>query len=164
MHAVQWPSAGTKGGWHGLLPLWEKVPEGRMRGSPVSTMLRQRPANNRVLQDRARALRRSTTLHERWLWEQLRGRRFIDFKFRRQSPIGRYVADFVCFGARLIIELDGSQHAESARDVVRDAEVERRGFRVLRFWNNQVIEEEDSALEAILIALQERTGRSTGND
>ena len=107
-------------------------------------------------------MRRSTTPQERYLWAQLRGRRFIDFKFRRQAPIGRYVADFVCYDAKLIVELDGSQHAESRRDAVRDAELERRGFKVLRFWNSQVMNEEESVLEAILVALRERTGRETG--
>jgi very-short-patch-repair endonuclease len=125
-------------------------------------MLRQRPTNNSMLQGRARSLRHTTTPLERRLWGQLRSRRFVDFKFRRQAPIGPYVADFVCYDAKLIVELDGSQHAESARDAIRDAVLERRGFKVLRFWNNQVMREEESMLEAILVALQERTGRVTG--
>ena len=73
------------------------------------------------------------TQAEEKLWCELRERRLDRIKFRRQVPIGRYVADFACLAAMLIVEIDGSQHAESARDQSRDAELKSRGFRVLRF-------------------------------
>ena len=75
---------------------------------------------------------------EHVLWRILRDRRFAGTKFRRQVPIGPYVADFACFNARLIIEADGGQHNESHSDAVRDAWFAAQGFRVLRFWNIDV--------------------------
>ncbi|UYN99754.1 MAG: endonuclease domain-containing protein [Devosia sp.] len=95
-------------------------------------------SDNRLL-GHARAMRRAPTLAEHKLWTLLRDRRFVGFKFRRQVPIGPYIADFVCFSAKLIVEADGSQHAESTRDAERDAELERRGFRLLRLWNNDIL-------------------------
>jgi very-short-patch-repair endonuclease len=86
----------------------------------------------------ARRLRREQTDFERRLWYALRDRRFLAYKFRRQQPIGPYVADFVCFQDKLVIELDGSQHAmpeNLAGDRMRTEFLEGEGFRVLRFWN-----------------------------
>jgi very-short-patch-repair endonuclease len=83
------------------------------------------------------------------LWFALRGRRFESSKFRRQVPIGPYVADFVSFASRLIVEVDGGQHAESARDVKRDRWFAENDFRVVRFWNNEVL----SNLEGVLTVL-----------
>jgi very-short-patch-repair endonuclease len=77
----------------------------------------------------------------------------MEFKFRRQVPIGRYVADFACFEGRLVVELDGSQHAERERDRVRDAELAARGFQVLRVWNNELSGNRDGVVAAILAAL-----------
>ncbi|WP_365968923.1 endonuclease domain-containing protein [Mesorhizobium sp.] len=79
----------------------------------------------------ARSLRREMTEAENKLWQELRDRRLDRIKFRRQAPIGKYVADFVCLEARLIIEIDGSQHADSESDRVRGTELKARGFRVL---------------------------------
>src|SRR5438445_12480612 len=87
----------------------------------------------------ARSLRRDMT--EGKLWQELRGRRLDRIKFRRQAPIGKYIADFVCPEAGLIIEIDGSQHAESDTDRIRKAELEAKGFRVLRFWNDDVLKD-----------------------
>ena len=87
----------------------------------------------------ARTMRKEPTDAERTLWHLLRGRRFSGFKFRRQAPIGPYIADFVCFEARLIVEADGSQHAESAVDAERDAWFAKEGFRVRRFWNAEIL-------------------------
>ncbi len=98
----------------------------------------------------ARAMRREMTEAEDRLWRELRGRRLDRIKFRRQVPIGPYIADFACLDARLIVELDGTQHAESRRDTVRDAELERRGFRVLRFWNDEVLRELTSVCDTII--------------
>jgi len=88
---------------------------------------------------RARVLRSRLTDAERKLWYALRDRRFAGMKFRRQVPVGPYVADFVCYEARLIIEVDGGQHAESAKDRRRDRWFAENDFRVLRFWNNDLL-------------------------
>jgi very-short-patch-repair endonuclease len=85
----------------------------------------------------------------------LRNRRFSEYKFRRQVPIGRYIVDFACLESRLIIELDGSQHAESRRDEIRDAWLEGESFRILRVWNNELTHARESVLDAIWHALQE---------
>ena len=84
------------------------------------------------------------------LWQELRDRRLDRIEFRRQMPIGKYVADFVCLEARLIIEIDGSQHAESESDRVRDAELKARGFRVLRFWNDDVLKDLNAVWDTII--------------
>jgi very-short-patch-repair endonuclease len=75
------------------------------------------------------------TRAEKKLWSALRDRRFAAYKFRRQVPVGLYVADFMCFDARLIIEVDGSQHVQSAHDAQRDAWLASQNFLVKRFWN-----------------------------
>jgi very-short-patch-repair endonuclease len=104
----------------------------------------------------ARALRAQCTDAERHLWFELRDRRLAGAKFRRQVPLGRYVADFACARARLIVELDGGQHAEQvARDAARTRWLEQRGYRVLRFWNDQVLSEMDGVLAAIAEALEQ---------
>ncbi|HEV2514753.1 MAG TPA: endonuclease domain-containing protein [Devosia sp.] len=106
--------------------------------------------------NRARALRRNETQAEARLWYLLRDRRLVGFKFRRQVPIGPYFADFACYEGRLVVELDGSQHFESARDVRRDEELRRRGFEVLRVWNSELSDNRDGVLEAILTLLTAR--------
>ena len=84
------------------------------------------------------------------LWYQLRGNRFGGMKFRRQVPLGPYVVDFLCERARLVIEVDGGQHAERRdRDDVRSEWLNARGYRVLRFWNGDVLENPDGVLEAV---------------
>jgi len=100
-------------------------------------------------------MRREPTEAELKLWLILRNRRFADFKFRRQVPIGPYIADFVCYSAKLIVEADGSQHAENPHDVERDAELRRRGFRLLRLWNNDILAHPDDVLETIWATLHE---------
>ena len=87
------------------------------------------------------------------LWALLRDRRFVGYKFRRQQPVGPFIVDFVCTEAKLIVELDGSQHADDPTDTTRDAELTRRGFRVLRIWNNDLINNRDGVCEAIYLAL-----------
>ncbi|HEY8603054.1 endonuclease domain-containing protein [Tsuneonella suprasediminis] len=84
----------------------------------------------------------------------LRGKRIAGWKFRRQEQIGDYIVDFVCFQARLIVEVDGSQHAVNADDMARDAWLEVQGFRVIRFWNNDVLTNADGVAAAILVALE----------
>jgi very-short-patch-repair endonuclease len=100
-------------------------------------------------------LRRTETDAERRIWKELRGRQFGGLKFRRQQPIGTYIADFCCLSIGLIIELDGGQHAEQIEsDVQRTEFLNRRGFTVLRFWNNTVLAETDVVLESIHEAVE----------
>ena len=99
---------------------------------------------------RARQLRRNLTDAERRLWYRLRARRFLNQKFRRQVPIGPYVADFACMHARLIVEVDGGQHAERAiEDRVRELFLNEQGFKTLRFWNNEVLGNLDGVLQRL---------------
>ena len=109
----------------------------------------------------AKQLRRALTPAERKLWHSLKVHRFQDLHIRRQVPMGPYVADFVCHAARLLIEVNGAQHGfdrnvEAER--VRDAWFEAEGYRVLRFWNGQVLHEHDSVLDTIFAAWQTRVG------
>ena len=91
---------------------------------------------------------------ERRLWYHLRDRRLGGAKFRRQLPIGPYIVDFVCVEIRLVIELDGGQHSEQvAYDAARTAFIEHEGYRVVRFWNDEVLKETEAVLELILGAL-----------
>jgi very-short-patch-repair endonuclease len=102
------------------------------------------------LQDRARALRNNTTEVERRLWHHLRNRQLEGVKFRRQQPIEGYIVDFVSFEQRIVIELDGGQHADAQTDDrQRDACLTMNGFTVLRFWNNEVFENLEGVLEVI---------------
>jgi very-short-patch-repair endonuclease len=110
----------------------------------------------------ARTLRGNATVPERILWSRLRGRRFEGFRFRRQRPVGPYICDFVCLSERVVIELDGSQHVEQATyDRSRDGFLRANGFRVLRFWNGDVVARLDNVLETIREALfrEEMDGR-----
>jgi very-short-patch-repair endonuclease len=100
--------------------------------------------------DRARALRRNSTRAELLLWNKLRARQLGGFKFIRQEPIGRYVVDFVCRDRRVIVEVDGGQHADSVSDFVRDRWLRDHNYRVLRFWNNDVIGNIEGVLETIV--------------
>ena len=89
------------------------------------------------------------------MWRILRNRELKGYKFRRQTPIGPYIVDFVCFEQKLVVEIDGGHHeARSSYDNERTRCLESRGFRVIRFWNNQVSEERDLVSEVILVALQ----------
>ena len=98
----------------------------------------------------ARRLRQNATDAERALWRHLRAARLDGHKFRRQAPIGRYVVDFVCFEARLIVEVDGGQHAAQQRqDAQRTVWLAAQGFRVLRFWNTEVLGEVEAVKEVI---------------
>ena len=95
-------------------------------------------------------LRQEMTDAERVLWRRLRAKRLLGEKFRRQQPLGPYVVDFVHFGARLIVEADGGQHDGAVTDRVRDAWLAAQGFRVLRFWNNDILQNTEAVLERIL--------------
>jgi len=109
---------------------------------------------------RARALRTQMTDAERKLWFALRDRRFANFKFRRQVPLGPFIGDFVCFSARLVVEVDGGQHADSPRDEKRDRWLAANDFLVKRFWNNDVLTNIEGVLIVLLALLHERTRNS----
>ena len=128
-------------------------PEIRSRGCiTVDVRTRARPfyATNR---DRAVALRRSPTDAEERLWYWLRRRHLGGWRFRRQAVIGPFIVDFVCLAARLIVEVDGSQHADNAADVARTRWLEGEGYRVIRFWNDDVLTATETVVEAIGDAL-----------
>ena len=102
------------------------------------------------MKTRARELRKDMTEAERWLWEKLRSRELDAFKFRRQRPIGPFVADFVCLKRKLIIEVDGGQHAEGLeQDKKRSEFLTGEGYQVLRFWNHEVLQNGEAVLSAI---------------
>ena len=102
---------------------------------------------------RAQRLRREMTAAEHKLWSALRDRQLDGAKFRRQQPIGPFIADFVCQDYRLIVEADGGQHAENEADNHRTAFLESKGYRVLRFWNNDILKNLNGVADVILAAL-----------
>ena len=104
--------------------------------------------------NRAKQLRGEPTDAESRLWSKLRAGRLAGAKFRRQQPIGRFVVDFVCQDRRLIVEADGGQHADNEADKRRTAYLESKGYRLLRFWNNDILADTDAVLLAILEALK----------
>ncbi|NOR68384.1 MAG: DUF559 domain-containing protein [Methylomarinum sp.] len=107
--------------------------------------------------DLARNLRKNQTDAEQLLWLQLRNRRFLNYKFRRQFAIEPYIVDFVCLELKLIIELDGSQHIEQKKlDTERSLFLKQRGFKVIRFWNNDLFTQIDTILEAIHLAVKKQ--------
>ena len=108
--------------------------------------------------DRARSLRKTMTPQEVKLWVHLRGLRRQGHHFRRQSPLSPYIVDFECRRSGIIVEIDGGQHNEDAnakRDRARDAFLAKAGYRILRFWNNEVDENLDGVLEVIVEALEQ---------
>ncbi len=107
------------------------------------------PATTKI---RARTMRRTLTDAERRLWHALRDRRMQSVKFRRQAPVGPYIADFLCVQHKLVVEADGSQHGENARDNVRDAWFASNGYRALRFWNYEILTGRENVLATIAAA------------
>ena len=105
---------------------------------------------------KARALRSNLTDAEQFLWQRLRYRQIEGHKFRRQRPVGPYIVDFVCLEVKLIIEVDGGQHSDNKTyDMVRDRWLEEEGYRVLRFWNNEVLKNIEGVIEIIQCAADE---------
>jgi very-short-patch-repair endonuclease len=104
--------------------------------------------------DYARAMRADWTKAENILWQSLRNKQLDGFKFKRQVPIGSYIVDLVCFESQLIVEVDGSQHVENDYDKMRDAALTAGGFRVLRFWNDEIVRNIDGACKHILLELK----------
>ena len=103
----------------------------------------------------ARSLRRNATDAELLLWRHLRARRLAGWKFRRQVVISPYIADFICLEARLIVEADGGQHMENAApDAKRTVFLESRGYRVIRFWNHEILGNIEGVLEQIQVYLK----------
>lgn len=124
------------------------VGEGKTRHFPIPRVLKN-----------ARTLRRTMTDAEKLLWQGLRAEQF-GVKFRKQHPIGNYIADFACLNPRIIIELDGGQHNEeknTRRDDERTRFLELQGFKVLRFWNNEVMKNLGGVLEKIYAEIQSRS-------
>ncbi|MGO7156452.1 endonuclease domain-containing protein [Rhizobium leguminosarum] len=156
-----------------LLPAGEKVSvdvavfpfsprgEGARRadeGAPGATkIIKQDIRKHRTNKtDQARTLRRNETEEEYHLWSDLRARRLNGYKFARQVPLGPFIVDFLCREQRLIVEVDGFQHADSASDQRRTEWLNGNGYSVLRFWNREISRERRSVLETILAALQGR--------
>ena len=107
--------------------------------------------------ERARLLRQNSTNAELRLWYRLRSRSINGCKFVRQEPVGPYIVDLICREKRLIVEVDGGQHADSQHDRVRDKWLVDHGYRVVRFWNNDVLKNIEGVLEAIATALNTDT-------
>ena len=116
------------------------------------------PPVRRQISPYAARLRREMTDVERKLWSSLRNRQLNGYKFRCQATIGPFVADFLCVEAALIVELDGGQHSE-ATDASRTAFLVKRGYRIIRFWNNDVIESFDGVLQIVAATLAEQKER-----
>ena len=111
------------------------------------------PRSNPKTRTRAIELRKELTLAERKLWSAIRNDQ-LGVNFRRQHAIGKYIPDFVCIEKKLIIELDGSQHLEQTEyDAERTKYLEAQGYKVIRFWNNDVVNRNDSVLKVILDSL-----------
>jgi len=122
--------------------------------SPLALRERDRVRGSKTLTTRARTLRKNSTDAERVLWKHLRSRQLENFKFKRQMVIEPYIVDFVCIEAKLIVEADGGQHMEQVNyDNKRTELLEALGYRVLRFWNNEILSETYSVLEKIRLAL-----------
>jgi very-short-patch-repair endonuclease len=109
-----------------------------------------------------KSLRKRSTDAESLLWKHLRAKRLKGLKFRRQEPIGKYIADFVCYEKQIIIEVDGGQHSiDKDRDNERDIWFKGEGFKVLRFWNNEVLTDTEAVLTAIMISCLESPSPSS---
>ena len=123
---------------------------------PLSRRERDRERESTCLLARARTLRRQSSDAESVLWRHLRARRLMGYKFRRQVVIEPYIVDFVCLEAGLIIEADGGQHsAQQSYDAMRTIRLESMGYRVMRFWNHEVVGELQGVLDQIRAALIE---------
>jgi very-short-patch-repair endonuclease len=119
-------------------------------------MMPTKPPTDPIILDRARRMRREMTEAELKLWSILRNRSLVGVKFRRQVPIGNYIADFCCLDLKLVVEVDGGQHAEhEVADASRSRFLSQKGFRVLRFWNDQVLSGSEFVVVEILAATTE---------
>jgi len=112
---------------------------------------------NQIFRIFSRNLRKNQTDSERKLWYFLRNRQFLGLKFRRQYKIGKYIVDFCCVEKLIVIELDGGQHHENDLDKVRDEYLRQNGYRVLRFWDHEMLNETNSVLEKMQLELKTLT-------
>jgi len=127
---------------------------GEGRGGGNASMEESRTIGKDISVIRARNLRKNLTEVEKKLWYWLRRQNLQEARFRRQAPIGRYIVDFACYDPKLIIELDGGQHADQQHyDEKRDAWLKSEGFHVLRFWNHEVVENVEGVLQVIMDGL-----------
>jgi very-short-patch-repair endonuclease len=109
------------------------------------------------IKDKVRLLRKNSTDSEKRFWSQLRNRRLNGWKFRRQFPIGQYIVDFECYELKLIVEVDGGQHADQEfYDSKRTEFLKWKGYQVIRFWNNEVLGNLEGVLEALTLTLSQR--------
>ena len=110
---------------------------------------------------RSKNLRQNQTDAEEVIWHRLKAKRLLGLKFRRQFPIGPYFADFICIEKKLIIEIDGGQHCESATDKVRTDFLNKEGFEVIRFWNNDVLQNIEGAVSSLSLTLSRKRERES---
>ena len=144
-------------------PQGEGLDGARLRGgdsaSPLALLPREKGWDEglqALMKSRARSLRRKSTDAEVLMWQHLRSRRLLGCKFRRQVPIGKYIVDFLCEDPPMIIELDGGQHMDQqGYDQARSGWLVENGFRVLRYWNNDVLENMEGVLESLFSTIQE---------
>ena len=107
-----------------------------------------------IIKNNSRNLRKNMTDVERMLWAKIRGRQLQGFRFRRQHPIGSYIIDFICLELKLIIELDGSQHmGQQQYDMKRSQWLQSNGFKIMRFWNSDILDDLDGVMQAICMHL-----------
>ena len=109
-----------------------------------------------MMLEQAKKLRKNATETETLFWFEVKDRRLGGYKFRRQCPIGRYIVDFLCLEKKLIVEIDGGQHNEREKDKIRDEYLSGLGFKVLRFWNNELLENMEGVLSTLTLALSQR--------
>jgi very-short-patch-repair endonuclease len=127
----------------------------------VAYTIRKRDAKTN---SRAKSLRQGDNMAEAVMWNELKARRLGGYKFVRQMPIGPFFADFVCRDGRLVIEIDGSQHADSEHDARRDEFMRRQGYSILRFWNTDVLKRRNAVCETILSVLDGKLSASVHAD
>ncbi|RWF06757.1 MAG: endonuclease domain-containing protein, partial [Mesorhizobium sp.] len=120
-------------------------------------MRQQVPPSHRTF---ARTMRADATKAENILWQALRNRQLEGLKFKRQVPLDGYILDFVCFEAKLILEVDGGQHSESQRDAGRDRHFAMKGFRTVRFWNDEVVRNIDGVCLTILTEIRKGSSQA----
>ena len=133
------------------------LPPGEGQGEGYKRSFTQKENIEMDLLPRAKELRKNQTDAEKVLWNKLRNRQINGYKFRRQVPVGAYIVDFMCVSVKLIIELDGGQHAEQQDyDQKRSAYLETKSFQVIRFWNNEILTNIDGVLDSLTLTLSQR--------
>jgi very-short-patch-repair endonuclease len=131
-----------------LLP---PLPPGEGRGEGTDIKIKHRPSTLK-----ARNLRKRQTDAEKLFWHHVKAKRFLGYKFRRQFPIGPYYADFVCVEEKLVVEIDGGQHCENAGDMERTFFLNQEGYKVIRFWNNEVLKNMEGVFLSLSLTLSRR--------